>query len=744
MRKLLLALLLLPLQSWAALVVSSRCWEPDGPYVETAQHGARCPAQLVSQGATAVTDSGYTVGYSTTKNSGTAYFYTSTSDTPPARKAHKSGAGAVAHSTSTITATGAQTKAITGLGDDAQYYTHVMHEVSGYPSNRLTIAQRTAETSPGGGAMTLSGYFIGTGGSDFAAGTSHAARLATLAPYKALTPATGTDLWLQAGWSAQNTQLDTKHGGSSGDPAYIGCYEVDGATPMACWEHPDGGTLDTDDWDATTLGTLTMPRLYGSLTDACIKPAYQAGHSGAPNCVWPSPTAQGGAGPTADCAAIEDFAVEIRHSYVRWRGIGLEKWACFGMQVKATTENGFIHRDGVIIEPQVQDSYFRDMAGAHAFMRSGVKYWLFKNNIMVRNSLCRESRLRGGSVPSITSGSIIQTCNWWVFGSAVTFSLNSYGAYIGNLWGYQQGEGLGILQSSYALMHGNKGGNNATGGTYCDNSSNCVQEVALNWGNNGNSGMGGSGPSSGGGRIALGAEAYGQTPPFNMVDNLVRNTIAINFVHAHEYFQQFQRTFTHDLDVIHNTTIASVDQPISAINNLTGYLQTSSKLQNNMWADPTYTTFASGCAAEWDQGYNLFAKATSGNCTAGTDVGGGASTDPQLALNVGSAASPNTTNIATWRAASITNIPDATLAKSSATKAGARFNNVYCPHADTVAERNEWKKVLVHVPGTYYDNDGNGEISDTEIEKFAYCAYYDFGGNVRADTPRAGAWEVAP
>jgi hypothetical protein len=182
---------------------------------------------------------------------------------------------------------------------------------------------------------------------------------------------------------------------------------------------------------------------------------------------------------------------------------------------------------------------------------------------------------------------------------------------------------------------------------------------------------------------------------------------------------------------------------LGTINNHATYLDTASKLQNNIIASPTSTSWG-GCASEWNQSDNLYVKtgAPAACANAGTDVTAG--TSASLVLDVGSNASPNTTNINTWRGYYIGSMPDPADAKSSLSRTGIQLNNVECGFADTAGEKTQWKNILKEIPGTYYDNDGNGTIDDTEVQKFAYCAYYDFGGNARANTPRIGAWEIDP
>lgn len=728
MRLLALALLLAAAPTWASLVPSSRCWLPDGPYAPTAELETKCPPRQTGGSATSISTSGWTASVDTTGSTGTLYVYVSASSTPPSRKAHISGAGSLFDTEVTVTASGHQSVAVTGSYTPGQFYTHFLHVRNSRPSNRITVAV-TVPTG-GGGNTVVEGYFWGTGGSDFNAGTSHAARFASMAPAAALSGvAVGTDVWGLAG-SVHNVtssgKFTTRWGGSEGDPVYIGCYYIDGSTPTACWEGATGGTLDLTLPNAATentLGSNTLPSINGALTDACLA---------AKNCDWQYPI-------SGECTSGHDHIAAVRHGYVWVYGMKIEESTCRGLDVKPGT---VIEQDGALVGFRLRHSITEQTGTQALILASGIKYSLVHDSIGRFIGECSKSRHHGGTYPTGASADLaaggpgcISGGSAWIYQT----SRRSFSGFDNNRLFAGWTEVYHCLKSSHILMRGGLGGNVVRAGVYRDTCGDTIVERNMIWGPNGNLGFGAgtlTSTSTWGGTPDSNAEIAQYTSPMSPTNQLVRANIFVGL----QWCAAFNLTGpavtggeTTSGKFYHNSCIATRDRSIVAGNQLTATSNLGIDLRNNRFSDPT-TAFSDVCkpsgSGDTNGDFNVFAKQPVAACRGTNDFGGSAATDTLLTLPVGTSASPNTTNINAWRAVSYLAPPDPENARPTApTHTGQRLNNVQCISDADIAE---WSNILSDMV----------DPPDTAVWKMCAPEYFD--GALIADTPVVGALGVAP
>ncbi len=720
-----LLLLLLPSLTWASNISVVRCWQPDGPYVPVADTATKCPAQLTGGATDTVTSSGYNITVSTNKSSGTIYVYTSTSSTAPSRKVHIAGTGAAHHGTITVSSSGSQTRAVSGLSSDTQYYTHILDmTTAGRPSNRIAIPQRTSASTPPA-TVVVEGYFWGTGGSDFSAGTAHATKFASLEPIQSLSSvATGTDIWGLSGSThnvTSNEKFTTKWGGASGDPAYIGCYYIDGSTPTACWEGSAGGTLDLTLPDAmteNTLGSQTLPSVNGSLTDACLA---------AKNCDWQYPISN-------ECSSGSDYIFGVRHSYVYIYGMKVEESACRGIDVSPGTIG---QRDGALIGFRMRHS-ITEQIGTQAFIAySGIKYSLVHDSIGRYLGECAKSRNSGGTYPTGTSGSLAAGgvgCSGggsaWIYQT----STRAFSGFDNNVLVAGWTEVFHCLKSSHILMRGGVGGNVIRAGLYRDTCGDTIVERNMIWSVNGDVGFGSGTVASTqiwGGTPDSNAEINQYTSPMEPTNQLVRSNIflglswcaALNLTNSAVVGGE-----TTGGKFYHNTCVATRSRSISAGNNLTASSNLTFDMRNNVFADPNPTE-ASICkpsgASDTNGNYNVFAAQPVAACRGANDINSSAATDTLLTLPVGTSASPNTANIGAYRAVTYDNpMSYENVRPTAGTLTGTRLNNTACI---TDADLAEWEVIFSDMT----------DAPTGSTWKMCAAEYYD--GEAIADTPVIGA-----
>ena len=796
MKSLLVVLsLLLCGQLWAAdpTVASTRCWD-GGPYVATADHGTKCPPQLTSASATTPTTTSFIFNTTAVTSSGTIYIYVSTTNVAPSRKALISGEDAAYSGTITVSSTGLQTKTITPLLPSTEYFLFARHfSTSGRPGNTVTANMQTNSESTPPTYMVLEGKFIcANGGSDSNSGDSYEQCWATTAPWNATAFTAGTDLWIEEG-AVIGTAADgypgliTKHGGLSGNHSYIGGFYRFNGTNYAIWEGPSGGLLDFTDESPETVGTThTLPMFKGTLTDLCVKSqnTFTGGYStgDTPNCTFPWPD------PTPDCSSLYDAQVQIKHDYVTLRGIRIGYSACQSLKlfsINAPTTGGARVQEGLLNHVHVMDVYLHTSAFGAMESARGVRYNVYKRIVSREDGRCQDDAKRGG-----------QTATWGgpkcsgspSPGVTVQISERAYTLYeqIGIYDSF--GENLACKASSALLWRGNRIMSDtafARTQIYPDQCPHSIYEsnIFLDNPNRGNTGTNYAAPSVGfeSYPISGATQAYNTDSPWTGL--VFRNNIfgkglgtsgveaggctTTNGVTTCTGLVNLDPDPTWEIHFIHNTILPTTGRDIHLPSSHDQFLVSSpaitSRLQNNLFASTAPQISADQCATKFLEGYNAWVKApTDTDCTATTDMGGEFNnSDVQLALPVGTAASPNAANIAAYLAldpsGSASAAADATgwldidnvLPSAAGT---AMANPLYAEDCGiTAAEKLEWKKVLPYAEHPFrYDVDsscvGNESdstcISDQEVDRFAACAFYDFDGTPRSTTtPRAGALE---
>lgn len=709
--------------AFGATITVSRCWEPAGPYVETANHATKCPMQLTGAAVNqaTVTSTGYTVTVTTDKSSGTIYAYTSTSETPPSRKVLISGAGAVHHTSISISAAGTQTITVSGLTASTQYRTHLMgaNATSGRPSNRVLASQLTGSGGAPPATTTVAGYFWGTGGNNASACTSHDTRCRDIGGVLAKTSsatAVGTDVWGLAG----STHTVTSHGklrtewhGSAGNPVVWGCYYMNGSTPTACDEGPSGGDLDLTSPNALTeftQGSNTLPSIVGAKSDACLA---------AKNCDWEFPVAN-------ECASTNDDIVRVYHDYQEFRGMRVANSSCRGIMVWDGTIG---ISDGSLIGFRFRDGIMEKNGRQSILLFSGIKYSLIQDSILRYNQACSRSRYHGGTYPSAASADASDNrCANPTSTAIIQTSLNSYSGFSNNTLIFEYSENIHCLNSMHILMRGNRVYNGLKP-MYSDACGNTIVENNLITPHNQNSGFG-PGTSS----AYFWNGLYDFNSEFNQwnfspspTNELVRANIFIGggrclsaglSAAAVTGGEKISGKF------YHNTCIATRGSNVLAGSNLTAAVNDGIDFKNNVFAGPT-TTDADICSTDTVGNYNVYAKQPPASCRGANDIGtNSAATDTLLTLPVGTSSAPNTTNINTWRTSDYDNPPNIENARPTAgTLTGFRLNNQQCIND---ADVTQWQTVLDWIGGI-----------DTAKWKMCAATYYD--GEDIPNTPVLGA-----
>lgn len=699
----------------AGKVAVVRCWLPNGPYVPAASVVTKCPPLLVGGSTNTVLPTSYNISVTTNKSSGTIYAYTSTSATPPNRTAHKNGTGAVHHGTIAVSASGVQTRAVTGGTADTQYYTYLLHEVSGRPSNRITIPQRTAAGSPPA-STPVAGYFWGTGGSDFNAGTSAGAKFASIQPIQSLSGvATGTDIWgLQGSVHTVTSKgkISTKWHGSIGNPVIWGCYYLDGGNPTACTEGSAGSTLDLTSPNAlteNTAGSNALPQVLGAKSNACLD---------AKNCDWEFPVAN-------ECSSIDDQLVRVYHDYQDFWGFRISNSSCRGM----TVWDGSIGvTDGSLTGFRFRGSVV-ERSGRHSILLfSGIKYSLIQDNIFRLNQACSRSRYHGGTYPSAASADLSSNrCQNPTSSIILQTSLNSYSGFSNNTLIFEYAENVHCLNSMHVLMRGNRIYNGLKP-MYSDACGNTIVERNLITPHNQNSGFG-PGTST--------AYYWNGLYDFNAEFNQWQLTPApTNELVRANIFIGGGRCLSAGLSssavaggekisgkFYHNTCIATRGSNVVAGNNLTAAVNDGIDFKNNVFAGPTATD-ADICSADTTGNYNVYAKQPAVACRGANDINSSAATDTLLTLPVGTSGSPNNANIDAWRTSDYDNPPNIENARPTAgTLTGTRLNNVQCI---SDAEVTEWQHILDWIGGI-------------NTATWKMCAPEYFDGAAIPNTPILGA-----
>jgi len=755
-------LFLVSANSWSVSVVS-RCWEPDGPYVLTANLGTRCPAKLTSASATLITDNDYLLSHSTTLATTTTYYYTVANPTDavcstlqPNRKRHIAGTGAYAFSTTTLAGSGPQTETIgTGVGADtalvaeSPYCTFVLQMYGQRPSNRLIVSVETIPTAaPGGDPMTLSGFFVDTtgGGCTYNGtscdGASHSERLSSLAQVPS-SAAEGTDIWIRSS-SVHDAEVNgnyaTEWGGSEGSVAaraYIGCYYLDtgrSSVPTACWEGTLGDYLDARaaDPDAvTTMGTgLTLPMIRGSISDACIA---------AVNCDW-----TWAAGSADDgCSSASEGLLTIDHDSVWVVGLNISGSSCNGVSQSKTNASG------EIISNVMFRSNIVENAGFRFYEMRNVQYTVVKGNIFRVAGVCEFQSLPGqGNAPTPSS---IGNCGkaGHSGGVVTTGTDNAWAGYVDNTVIRTFSEGLQCYGSTKVWVKGNRVGNTQFGNFYGDACEGSIVESNIIWKTAGDAGQP-SGHSLGAdrGRITFSVEASGGATA-TLTNLWVRNNLMASpatclqggFTKLAAGLTE-QRTY--GIGWFHNTCLGGRDKTIDIGTNLDLVSATDGDVYNNIFAAPSAST-SSVCFSDVNMTYNYNLYGSGDNavsnitasCKGVNDMGGSASSvNPALVLN------PITTSVqAQWAATDHNNQPDPDNARITADgNFGLRLNNVPCVSA---ADATEFAKIAHEMDYPYGLDTGDAgtDVDLSEMANWRQCAYYDFFGNARGDSPNVGMHE---
>ncbi len=751
-----LALLLLAFAGYAqaADIAVTRCWEPDGPYAES----GKCPAQISVLGASSITTTSYVIGHTTNTATTTTYYYTVANPAgavcttlAPTRKAHISGSGAVAASTTTIAGTGAQTKTISGLSPDSAYCTFVL-QMTGYrASNRLALAVQTAPTTPVSDDMVLSGYFVGEGGctnrggsatidgvSVTCNGTAPGRRFAHFGVLPT-TAASGTDIWWLRGSEhsvVSYGKVETKWGGSSMDPtdpgtAYIGCYYIDTGdsdAPTACWEGTQAGTLDNTLPTAKTtlaMGTHTMPTVVGALTDDCLA---------ADNCDWDYDAASF----PNECGSGDQAIFSIKHSYVTVRGITISRSRCRAVTIDPdgdVTIEGVIYRDNI----SEKSGYQSFVVGRFA------RFSVAKHNILRRAGRCALSREYGGTSEPIGGGNC--NPNGAHSGGAVVSNVGA-GAYFGmvdNTLIDTYSEGIQCNNSSHVWFKGNRTGNTVFSANYLDACENAVSESNIFWSTQGDIGQtNGRAWNTNTAAARTIVEHANAQSPLNSIKSTVRNNLFSYMGQGYVLAKQKQNTTASDLvgiSLYHNTFIGARQRLLYThsaqfvTNNGVDVIKID--VRNNIFQGPD-GSLGTKCFDDPDAtyDYNLWGRTGLDTvCRGANDVGGiGSAGNPGLTLNSG----------ASWEGFDSSDPPDPDNARLVAdTNVGTDLNdNGACVSDIATADLANWA-VIAHEMDYPYSLDANtdGSVTAAELANWKQCAYYDFWGNPRANTPNMGMHE---
>lgn len=699
----------------------SRCWEPDGPYVATADIGTKCPPRLTTGNAINIAATTATATVTTDVASGTAYVYVSTSSTEPSRKTLIAGTGASFATSAAVSATGSQSFAVTGLTAETQYYVYFLHvTTAGRPSNRIQIGLLTEPVSGPPATTVVAGYFWGTGGSDASAGTSHSTRWASMDPVSGVSPAIGTDVWGLAGSTHTVTskgKVETGWAGSAGDYAEYGCYWRDGSTDKVCWEGTSGANLDartSTPATLTTMGSLELPYIDGSLSDACIL---------AKNCSFLYPI-------TNECASMSDHLVRIKHSYARVRGMRIGESACRAVTIKPTS--------GSIRGVRILDSVIEQNGGQGTVVQGAVSHTLVKRSIYREMGKCAYSETYTSDHASRVTNELAENCSTTSAGhnGGLVFASVSSSSYSGIndvTFVRSYSEGIQCFNSTDIWMKGNRIYNTAFPGVYLDACGGAVVESNIVSPTNGDVGQASGDTttvSSNWGDMSLLHEGTRTT---NMADIVVRNNILV----SHRFGMNGGMSLsantagrTYDVEWYHNTFIGSRERSINIFQNLTSANVLANVAKNNIFGGNAGSS-TSRCFTDADTAYDYNLYGFSGipaACKGANDVAASAATNPGLVLSHTSSA---------WAAHSHSNQVSIANAKLAAdTNTGLRLNNVACISA---ADQAEYLEIAGEMDYPYdLDTDNDGAVETAEMTNWGYCGYFDFEGDVRGVSPNIG------
>lgn len=772
-----LALILLAFAGYAqaADIAVTRCWEPDGPYAEA----GKCPAQISGAGATSIASTSFVLGHSTNTATTTTYYYTLANPTgaacgtlAPSRKAHIAGTGAYAFSTTTIGGTGAQTETIgTGTGADTaltaetDYCTFIL-QMTGYrASNRLNLAVQTAQASVPVVDMVLSGYFVGIGGcTTFGAtqtvdsvsvtcnGTAHGRRFAHLGlvPTSA---AAGTDIWILANTTHDvptNGKFETKWAGTSANPvdpgvAYIGGYYLDTGdsnAPTALWE----GTLAAapahrTSAAGTTLaaGTHTLPYIQGALTDGCLETN---------SCDWDYRAASF----PNECQSNSDSIVTIKHAYVTVRGVAIGKSRCRNLSVDP---DGDVEILGVRIRESIIEKSGYQAFVVGKFARQSVA----KANIFRSAGRCVWSRDNGGTQEPVATGD--GNCANAIGaghsgGAVVSNDQNAFFGYSDNTFIRSHSEGIQCLNGSHVWFKGNRVGNTSFSPNYLDACEDAIVESNVFWSTQGDVGQQ-DGRSYSSNTAAARTIVEAAQAPFNPASkgNTIRNNL---FSYMGQGYVLAKQPGTTVSDVVgvslyHNTIIGARQRLVYLYSSrFSGPDVEKIDFRNNILQGPNGTQDIRCYAdAQATYDYNLWGIADSRRfipptpanpggsydttCQGANDVGGdGSAGNPGLTLNAASS----------WEALDWENMPDPDDARLVAdTNVGTDLNDAVACTSDIVAaDLANWATIALEMDYPYsLDANSDGTVTTAELANWSQCAYYDFFGNARSNTPNMGMHE---
>ncbi|MEZ5595096.1 MAG: right-handed parallel beta-helix repeat-containing protein [Pseudomonadales bacterium] len=597
---------------------------------------------------------------------------------------------------------------------------HVNDEGRPSPIARLPLQAKSTRSAKEHGEE----YFIGDGGSDFAAGTSHGKRWRSQRIWLGISPPPGSDLWIAAGTTLHG-QLLSQNAGTAEDPAMIGCYQPERTGPEPCWQFKRGGSLDKS---TGRLGHLAPWRLLGSMHPGC----YDTG-----TCDFSF--------RSDSCRNTADALLIIRHSWVVVRGGHIDHSSCDGITVKPVGGQGV--GAGRLLGFQLLDSIVEYTGSRFLLMSGGVRFPVIANNIFRHGNKCTQNVQRGGMKPADNFN-----CAKGRHGGGVVTnrSIGVFGLIENNDVYMNWGEGIQCGSATHLLVRGNRIGNLRNPALYSNGCTAFISEHNLVWGNAG--GFGGGKVSE---RVASGSrgrdigwENYlacikhirGQSDVLSRNDIFVGLGTPLRAGYQREAGVRWKKPCPNGVSKPRTLSVAFLGIPTidSWHASLDLFSNLGANIEKGIVGNSLFYDFPSGdsrCVPQIISDSNAWAVRPSGRrarrCNGPSDIT--AATSPFH--------EPDTTvpDLATLQRTSWPDIPDPAIFRPrgplvDALRGSPSINAQKCvPDADIAS----WKVVLRHARHPFPIAD------DTALGNWQRCLYFDFGGAVRdIEMPTRGAWEA--
>lgn len=428
------------------------CW--DGNYW-TGVDGTACPAELTgASGGSEISDTTANVSVTSTTDSGTLYACVKATasagvcPTAPTRAQFIAGTGDgfICGTPDATPVVGTNEIAVTGLTASDEYCSYNLQiDDQGRPSaNNTSIATYIAtssawstlsgapETGPGADLETLNAIFAGAGGSDSNACTSHATRCLTVAGAWGKTHTAGQDIYFLSGstFSDGSTSRGVTWAGSADDRVVIGCYYLDSANSNQATNCHEGAGADAQ----------TKPIIKGSI-ETC---------SATYTCVY--------------TGVIYTPKIHVRRDYVTVSDLDIRYVSGRGLMFEGDQDP-----DGSVVYGRAERINIYVAGDNGILLQDAARHIVVRDSVIDRAAECQRQGQNGGSCvysyPAMISVSRVANADNLIENNTVR-----------NAWG----EGIGVYESSFVVVRGNRTADVRSASMYCGACSDAVFESNIN------------------------------------------------------------------------------------------------------------------------------------------------------------------------------------------------------------------------------------------------------------------------